>query len=660
MRLIILLILLPFYLSAQTTAPAHRFPQQEINQALEQAFQLSQTSDIISQPTTASITPKSNLNQFLKSYRNYRVAVPKIHSNIHSRSNGNDTLYIGATGNDTLLVTGTWQNSGPIYVVNKGVLIFNNAYATILGNVYVLDSGQLIANHSTLYIPQQYFYQRSLVTAQGGSVLLKDGTMNFGGLTHNFLLIDSSSITVQNVHFTDWTTTGTVGHPKFSIDTCNVIGEIILSDSSTVSVKNTDTVLLWHHIPKNDGLIWTFPNGVNLTHYSLTPASLGVTGLKYNVEADNCKLAWWALMPEDGSDVQISNSSLRAIGAWFTGNDSTNVSGLADNSSYKSPGSLMNDRTLILDTTSVTTWSLYPMDKTKITISSCIAGEIGSENKASTTCNSTFVDGSGGYFWATDTSLQISGFGAFTCNVRSEGVGFEIADYCSITNGAATGIDNSILFLIQSSVLQQPIAYDGSDVWVAQISAPSTSYVNDSVPIPGSAYILRGPQSVWMSFDHYKLYYQVSGAGAWTSITGNITSPVNQGNLTTWNTNGLAAGNYSVILTLYDNYNDSVNAFSTITLLPSSLEGIQHISNNEQISVFPNPTSNQLTIMSKQLSIIGIAINNLLGQRVFTKTEPVGGITNDKIDVSELPAGIYFYELTTNNSQVVKGKFVKE
>ncbi len=541
------------------------------------------------------------------------------------------------------------------------MLIFNNADATILGNIYVVESGQLIATNSTLYIPQQYFYQRSVLTAQSGSVLLKDCTMNFGGLSHNFSLMDSSSITVQNVHFTDWTTTGTSGKTIFSIDTCDVIGEIILSDSSIVTVKNTDTVLLWHHVPKNDGLTWTFPNGVNLTNYSLTPASPGVSGLKYTVEAQNCKLALWALMPENGSTVKISNSKLRAIGAWFTGKDSTTVTGLADNSSYLSSGNLFNDRTLILDSTTVTTWSLYPMDSTKTTITSCIAGEIGSENSAQTTCSSIFVDGTGGYFWTTDASLQIAEFSAFTCNVRSEGNGFELVAYSSVSEGAASGIDNSILFLIQTSVLQQPIAYDGSDVWVAQNSTPATAYVNDSVPIPGSAYILRGPQSQWMSFDHYKLYYEAEGSSIWTAITNTINTPVNQNNLTTWNTTGLAPGNYNLMLTVYDNYNDSVNAQTSITLLPAQLEGIQPVNANEVVSVFPNPTSNQLSIISTQSSIKEISIDNVLGQRVFEKIlNNSSGITNERLDVSELSSGIYFYQLTSDNSQVITGKFVKE
>jgi hypothetical protein len=660
MKYLVLLLLFPLYLTAQTSRSTRTFPQQEINRALQQAWQSSKTPQTLPAVNNTSSVSPTGVYQLLKTYKNGRVVEPKIPSYSLSRSSS-DTLFVGVTGNDTVKVTGNWQNNGPIYVVNSGVLIFNNADATILGNIYVVESGQLIATNSTLYIPQQYFYQRSVLTAQSGSVILKDCTMNFGGLNHNFSLMDSSSITVQNVHFTDWTTTGINGKPTFSIDTCNVIGEIIASDSGSVIVNNTDTVLIWHHIPKNTGLTWTFPNGINLANYSLTPTSPGVNGLKYTVEEDNCKLAWWALMPEDGSNVEISNSKLRAIGAWFTRNDSTTVTGLVDNSSYISSGNLFNDRTLILDTTSVTTWNLYPMDSAITTITSCIAGEIGSSENSQTTCSSIFVDGTGGYFWTTDTALQIAGFCAFTCNVRSEGDGFELAAYSSISNGAASGIDNSILFLVQTSVLQQPIAYDGSDVWVAQISSPATSYVNDSVPIPGSAYILRGPQSQWMSFDHYKLYYQIAGSSTWTAITDSITSPVNQSNLATWNTTGLAPGNYTLILSLFDNDGDSVSAQAAITLLPSVLEGIQPINNNESVSVYPNPTSNQLSIICNQLSIKEISIDNVLGQRVCEKiVNNSSGTTNEELDVSELPSGIYFYQLAITNSQVITGKFVKE
>ena len=640
-----LVFLIPLLLGAQN--PSHYFPQSDIDRALSVA------TGIVPEPLSdySAANYPSGVKQLLNLYRpgHFNIALPSFSQQI---SRSSDTLIVGVAGNDTLVINGNWQNNGPIYVMNSGVLIFENAQATILGNIYVVDAGQLIASNSLLYIPQQYFYQRALITAGQGAVTIQNSTLNFGGMSHNFSLLDSSTIRLQNVYFTDWTTTGTSGKPVFSIDTCNVLGEIIVSDSATVSIANTDTVLLWYHVPRQTQLVGSFPNGINLSHYSFTPSSPGVSGLRYNVEADNIKLAWWALMPEDGSNVSINNSSLRSIGAWFTGNDSTTVSGLVDKATYTSSGNLFSDRTLILDSTSVTTWSLYPMDSSVVTINGCVAGEIGSSEGSRTLCNSTFVDGSGGYFWATGSAVQFATFCAFTSNVRSEGNSILLAANSSIADGATSGIENSLLLLVQTPVLQQPVANDGSDVWVAQISAPATANVNDLVNIPGSAYILRGPSSLLMSFDHYYLSYEPSGSLAAKLITGNIYSPVDQGSLATWNTTGLTPGAYNVMLTLKDNWGDSVVGTTAVNLLPAAIAGINAL-NEEVVQLFPNPAVNRFSVQFPSATFNLLTITDLTGKLMEQSIIPQAEVRED-FPVTDFATGIYLLKLSGIDGSVTK------
>ncbi len=80
---------------------------------------------------------------------------------------------------------------------------------------------------------------------------------------------------------------------------------------------------------------------------------------------------------------------------------------------------------------------------------------------------------------------------------------------------------------------------------------------------------------------------------------------------------------------------------------------------NIQISVFPNPVSSELTFINDQSNIVEIQIRNILGQSLLNKTVD-NGLQKQTIDVSEIPAGIYFYFLRDTNSQMLTGKFVKE
>lgn len=649
-KLFCFLLLYPFIIKAQMV----QFPQKEIDRCLQEAWKASAYSSVPGK-NKPSEEIQSGVYQFLKSYVQEDIVIPRVPEHI---TRGSDTLYVGITPKDTITVTGVWQHNGPIFILNDGVLIFKNAQATILGNIYIINEGQFLAEHTDFNIPQQYFYQRSIMAAHHSKMSLQNCSMRFSGMSHNLVILDSATVSFKNVHFSDWTTTGVFGKPQFIIDTCNNIGEIIMMDRSAVTVKNTDTVLLWHHIPGGAQLNWEFPEGNQLSHYSLSPVSQGVSGINYSVEADNCKLIWWGLMPEDGSDVTVSNSYLRAIGAWFTNKDSTTVTGLANNAHYVSSGNLFKDRILQLDNSTVVTWSLYPMDSSVVNVKSCIAGEIGSGGYAKTTCTSAFVDGSGGYFWGSGSAVQFAVLSAFTSPVRSEGSAMVLAGYSSIANGVASGVGNSILFLVQTPVLQQPVAYEGAVVWTANLAAPSIAHVNDSVTVTGSAYILRGPESVLMHFDHYYLKYQPAGSTDWIQLSGVVKTPVNQNTLAKWNTKNLVPGDYHLMLVLKDDWGDSVSANISVTLLPAVATGGISPSAGNQIFVSPNPVSDNLTVTVPAGEWSSMILTDITGRNIAEKR-----VTEYKpeeiISMKNIPPGIYFLNIQSAKSSIIK-KIVKQ
>jgi hypothetical protein len=102
----------------------------------------------------------------------------------------------------------------------------------------------------------------------------------------------------------------------------------------------------------------------------------------------------------------------------------------------------------------------------------------------------------------------------------------------------------------------------------------------------------------------------------------------------------------------------NVSANQTLNIL----EGSGTLSVNEYnlentISMYPNPTSNTLTIKSED-TIDGIIVYSLLGERVLQ--EAFTSIKTKTINVSQLNAGVYFIKLLQRNRESKPLRFIKK
>ncbi len=559
-----------------------------------------------------------------------------------------DTLFIGP-GNDSLVINGAWNYKGAIVVIGNGRLIFDNATATIVGNITVWgDHAQLLANNSTLYFPQEYFYQRNLVAAGGCRISLRNTTMDYSGLSHNLVLTDSAVVEYHNVTYNGFTTAGVYGKSRIFVDTCNVTGEFILQDEARIDFRNASNILLWHCVERGQQFHVTFPDGTLVGQYALNAATPGLAGIRFDVSLTNCTDVMWALMPKPGSDVKIANSKIRAIGVWFTGVDSTDASGLVNNSTYPSFTAPLNDRSFVLENTTVQTWSLYSFDASIVNVKGCVVGEIGAFGHSKVTCTNVMVDGSGGYLFASDNAVILFGFSSATCPVRSERNGILIFAYSSLPNGSATAIGSSILIVAQSAMIDDPVPLEGSVAWLAQVSVPASANAGTKVQINGSAWIDKAPQSVLFDFKKYVLSYQKSGDAAWTKIADTVFTEVHDGVLGEWNTSGLTPGQYNVRLTLVSDTPDqfAVDATKSINILPA-VSDVTDVPSAKAVTVFPNPASDFVQIMG----VVGeYVIFDVLG------TEKLRGriAQNEAVDISRFERGLYFLKVQGAVFTIVK------
>ncbi|HXD93420.1 MAG TPA: T9SS type A sorting domain-containing protein, partial [Bacteroidia bacterium] len=287
-----------------------------------------------------------------------------------------------------------------------------------------------------------------------------------------------------------------------------------------------------------------------------------------------------------------------------------------------------------------------------INVDSVTVGEVGTESKGSVTSTTPFLlDGSGGYYWATDTS-SVFAFGPTVYSyVRSEKNGIFVLAYGWVPFYAPEAIGNSVMICVQSNTAGDPIAYDAATAWLDKIDGPDTSYTNAQVPVTGSAWIDWGPSGTgWLNFANYSMYYQLQGSSTWTRIVKDTLIEIHHNNLINWNTAGLSAGNYNLKLTVKDNFNDSVEAIKPITLLIGVTGIKQTITTNADVLVYPNPTNGNFIIETNSIEKQNMQIFDVNGKLVLSQV--IDGKKN--IDVTNLNEGVYNVSIISSNSVVNK------
>jgi endonuclease/exonuclease/phosphatase family metal-dependent hydrolase len=130
----------------------------------------------------------------------------------------------------------------------------------------------------------------------------------------------------------------------------------------------------------------------------------------------------------------------------------------------------------------------------------------------------------------------------------------------------------------------------------------------------------------------------VSIAGAVQSITVSLTDAYD--------------GNSAVLM--------SVNLSAVTTCSPPSARVVKEGLVENEISIFPNPTSNILFIKSMHVNEEKVFVNifNLNGQEVFSNT--MAAQENMQINVSDLYSGIYIIKIASENGDIQSFKFVKQ
>ncbi|MBI1838288.1 MAG: T9SS type A sorting domain-containing protein [Flavobacteriia bacterium] len=122
------------------------------------------------------------------------------------------------------------------------------------------------------------------------------------------------------------------------------------------------------------------------------------------------------------------------------------------------------------------------------------------------------------------------------------------------------------------------------------------------------------------------------------------------------------AGNYTItrpdnsIAIQLQTVNSNFGTTLTTNFCIANDLALTELSNSDLFTVYPNPTSSEITIDTKNISPFKIEVLSLVGQAVYTTINP-SNLT--KVDVSNFSKGMYLVKITSITGVVLKEVFVK-
>lgn len=598
--------------------------------------------------TTATSSQQSLIPLF-----NLQKNVSSTVINQNSNPKNYDTLYIGTGIQDSLYITGNYSYQGTIMVLNQGHLIFENANATIQGDIIIWGNEPKVEiKNSVINMPQNFIYERAIIVAGSGKFIVENSSLNFSGFSHNLVITDSAYVKMYNIQKDGFTTCGLSAKAKIDFELCDK-AEFVIANQSTVNIIHSNYVLLWHHIPSLAHFEFEFPDGDSIQSMSFSDALTGIQNIDYQYSIIESSEIMWGLMPEPESTVLINNSTLRTIGVWFKNNPDINVSGLVNNSQYTNFTAPLSNHNLQLNNSFVQTWSLYLFENAHGAIQNCIVGEIGAFANNQFTLNNSIVDGSGGYVFLEQNVNANFIFSNFSCDFHTNDFAAGVMAYGNQNFGRSIAKDKSIMIFSQSNLMQFPEIYNDAMVWYLKLEGNTILGKSESTAILGSAWIQKASSFYPTELAWYELHYRKLETDLWIPICRVENQQKFSEVLHYWDSQNIDEGTYTVKLSMCDNSIDSNKVEAFRQYIISNTAKIESI-NNIELSIFPNPAKSGTNIniqIPESKSISKIECRNLLGIRQTISLLPFVRINSlYKLNTQHLSTGTYFITIYLKNS----------
>jgi hypothetical protein len=553
---------------------------------------------------------------------------------------------------ETRRITGRYEHSGRIIVVNRGTLVLDSADFVLRGDVFVQDRGTLRVRKGSLLVAQQFAYQYGGTIAGRGRVELDTCRVNYGGFSWGPGLTDSASFEVDCCTLRlGFTTLGMLGSAQVRCSGSDFASEYVVFDSSRLDISRCDTALVWLGLPTGCVVDTRLPGADStIRHWEFRSGLPGVQGVGYSVTLDTVTGVMWGAFPLRGSSAIIRDSRLRATGVILQGTDSVYLAGLVNNQQYPDFTLGLADRTFRLVNTHLATWNLYPSDTVRFVLESSVFGELLAGSSAHATVQNAICDGTGGYIGSEWTSqLLVVGSMVNTQVVsRDRSVLFGAAS--TIRYGSVNATDASAMVLVFCTSEYEPQARDTSVLYLCDYTVPPNASVESEFAITGTADLRPGPYNP-LRFGSYRMSFASADSPAvWHPIGTTHTEPVLDDTLETWDTHGLAPGVYVLKMTLKNSVGDSLEPTKGVILVMAGLAGARTSAPAGRLVLdepVPNPArgASVISYVAPPQSRVDLAVLDLQGRVVARLVDRDGAPGSGSVTWRANCPGVYIVRL---------------
>lgn len=311
-----------------------------------------------------------------------------------------------------------------------------------------------------------------------------------------------------------------------------------------------DLLLVWLSLPAGATGAFTLPTWGHINSFDFPADFPEMTGINYSVSLSNTDQVLFPLLSLPGSDVTVSDSVLLAAGLFIDGDGTHALVGLENFSEYIdfTPG--LEDRTLRLVDTEILAWNVYAAGTAEVSIVDSTVGEIFSMGEGTSFVYGSTCDGNGGYVSVQGLGRMFVAESVIVPRVVTTDLSVAILSESELqgeifVNGA------SIAGVVNPVGDYQVTPLDAGVVIEGAIDEPDELYTESEIEITGTSAVETGPDGL-VAYTGYEIQFGEGSAPVeFFPIGTPHTDKVRQGHLETWNTQGLAPGDYTIRLLIH-------------------------------------------------------------------------------------------------------------
>lgn len=398
---------------------------------------------------------------------------------------------------------------GDVIVASGGRLTVENVPdpgVRLTGNLMVVGHGSVVLKDSVIQFMSTYNGQYVFVVTDDGSALISGCDYRVPNRVQHALFAGGrGSIEITG---TDFGNVQLVAAEDSHIEATRLDGnfEVILQERGAITLEDIPrdpgrgTLWVWPEFPAGSTAVYTPPEPGFIESWNFPPPD--VVGIPDTCHLQRCQVLLWPMLVKEGADLTLRDipEENRVIVGLHLPHAET-ITGLENNRTYANERLPLADRTIRLENASIDTWNLYPENGANVTVRDSVIGEMITFGGAHSVLENTTVDGSGGYFGATATSVSIARNCTFTCDIQAsddatiELHGCRIKPYPQDTDGIITRIgafDRARLLVDTSEVSTNPVL--GGQGLIAGTWIENPPRVP---PVPGVALGLYGIASLF-------------------------------------------------------------------------------------------------------------------------------------------------------------------